>query len=101
MDSSTTHNNYVSQTIYRSIVDQDRSVCPIRQTRIQDGERYMLCNGCQNCYNEYDIIQWFVIQNGENRERTCPICRQTWSDYNVYIPPFPPLRKVEPKFNEN
>jgi hypothetical protein len=78
-------NNYVSQTIDRSIVDEDRNICPIRQTPIQDGERYMLCNGCQNCYNEYDIIQWFIRQNNINMERTCPTCRQIWSDYNVYI----------------
>ena len=77
--------NYVSQTLLRSIVDEDRIICPIRQTPIQSGERYMLCIGCQNCYNEYDIIQWFVRQSSQNMEQTCPTCRQLWSDYNVYI----------------
>jgi len=76
---------YISQTLNRPIQESDHSVCPIRQTQIQSNEKYMLCNNCSHCYNEYDIIQWFQTKYVQNVDRTCPTCRQVWSDFNVYI----------------
>jgi hypothetical protein len=77
--------SYVSQTLHRLIEDEDRNSCPITQISIGAGERYMLCEGCKNCYNEMSVIQWFQSLNNNNRQRTCPTCREIWRDYNVYI----------------
>jgi len=76
---------YVSQLLNRKIEEQDNNTCPIEQTEIQPNQRYMLCCKCQNCYNEYSIIEWFVRQNNSDLNKTCPTCREIWSDYNVYI----------------
>ena len=77
--------NYISQVLNRLIEDEERNTCPISQLQIQQGERYMLCAGCLNCYNEMDLIQWFQNQNGHNRVPSCPTCREPWRDFNVYI----------------
>lgn len=77
--------NYISQVLNRPIEDEERNTCPISQLQIQEGERYMLCAGCLNCYNEMDLIQWFQNQHGHNRAPTCPTCREPWRDFNVYI----------------
>ena len=77
--------NYISQVLHRVIEDEERNMCPISQLQIQEGERYMLCAGCVNCYNEMDLIQWFQNLNANNRATTCPTCRERWRDYNVYI----------------
>jgi hypothetical protein len=79
------HINYISQVLNRLIEDEERNTCPISQMIIGTGERYMLCSGCLNCYNEMDLIQWFQNLNGHNRAQTCPTCREPWSDHNVYI----------------
>ena len=76
---------YISQEIRRVIEDEDRNICHISQIPIQENQRYMLCASCLNCYNELDLIQWFLSLNNNNRLRTCPTCRQIWRDYNVYI----------------
>jgi hypothetical protein len=76
---------YVSQTLHRFIEDENRNTCPITQISIREGERYMLCVGCENCYNEMVLIQWFQSLNNNNRVRTCPMCREIWRNYNVYI----------------
>ena len=76
---------YVSQVLNRKIGEYDHNICPIQQTEIQENERYMLCSSCQNCYNEYAIINWFVTCNSYYRGTTCPTCRSLWTDHNVYI----------------
>jgi hypothetical protein len=81
---------YISQTLYRKICEQDQNICPIRQTEIQENERYMLCDQCKNCYNEISLIQWFEHCNNNNGARiTCPTCRSIWTNYNVYINSLP------------
>jgi hypothetical protein len=76
---------YISQVLNRKIGENDNNTCPIEQIEIQPNERYMLCSNCKNCYNEYAMINWFVNCNSNNRVVTCPTCRETWSDHNVYI----------------
>jgi hypothetical protein len=76
---------YISQVLNRKILEQDQNICPIQHTEIKENERYMLCSSCRNCYNEYAIISWFVSCNNYNRTTTCPTCRSTWSDHNVYV----------------
>lgn len=76
---------YISQVLNRKIGEDDHNTCPIQQSEIQENERYMLCSSCQNCYNEYAIISWFVSCNTYNRTVTCPTCRSLWSDHNVYV----------------
>lgn len=76
---------YVSQVLNRKIGEHDQNICPIQQTEIQENERYMLCCSCQNCYNEYAIINWFVTCNSYYRSTTCPTCRSLWIDHNIYI----------------
>ena len=76
--------NYISQTLHR-VIENDRNICPITHNIIQLCERYMLCVDCLSCYNEYAIIEWFQSLNNSRRPKTCPTCREIWSNYNVYI----------------
>jgi hypothetical protein len=83
IDLSLNHVPYVSQLLHRVINDLEINICPITHDPIETNERYMLCNQCQKCYNEFAIIQWFHILY--HNSKTCPSCRQIWQDYNVYI----------------
>jgi hypothetical protein len=76
---------YTSNTLNRFIENEERNICHISQLPIEENQRYMLCRGCLNCYNEMDLIQWFQSLNNNNQFRSCPTCREMWRDYNVYI----------------
>ena len=89
IDESNSINNvaigYISQTLNRVIENEERNICHISQLPIEENERYMLCSKCLNCYNENGLIEWFQRLNNNNQLRSCPTCREIWSDYNVYI----------------
>ena len=72
----------VGNTIYR-LVDPERTTCNISHEEILSNQRYMTCSSCSNNFNEPSIRQW-LGQNVGNR-RTCPTCREVWTNYNVYV----------------
>ncbi len=79
--SSTSSFHYISNIVYKQITDQNKIQCCIEHDDISSGARYMSCIKCHNNYNETALKAWF-----ENKTRkTCPMCRETWTDFNVYI----------------
>ena len=87
----TTHqqNNYVnfitdvsSNIIYKPITNNNKLTCCISQEDISLNTRYMCCVQCNNNYIEEFIKSWFS-QRPHNKK--CPMCRENWSDFNIYI----------------
>ncbi len=67
--------------IYKQITDQDKIQCCIDHEDIANESHYMSCIKCHNNFNEASLELWF-----QNKTRkTCPMCRETWMDFNVYI----------------
>jgi len=72
--------------VHKAITD-DKKMCCITHDDIANGERYMNCSKCNNNFKEEPILQW-LRQRTELRQQTtnpCPLCRQKWSDFNIYI----------------
>jgi hypothetical protein len=72
----------VGQTIFHPI-DPERNTCSILHEVIMESQRYMMCALCNSNFNENAIRQW--LQNRSGNRRTCPTCREVWTNYNVYI----------------
>jgi len=69
-------------TLYR-IINTDRNTCNITHEDIASNQRYMTCSGCGNNFIESAIKQWLRQRTGHLR--TCPTCREVWTNFNVYI----------------
>ena len=69
-------------TEYR-IINPNRNTCNITHEDIIESQRYMTCSNCENNYAEYAIKQWLRHRTGNLR--TCPTCREIWTNFNVYI----------------
>ncbi len=65
------------------VINTDRSMCNISHEEILGGQRYMTCYSCNNNFLENAIKQWLRYRNGNLR--TCPTCREVWTNFNVYI----------------
>jgi hypothetical protein len=72
----------VGQTIYYRI-DPQRNTCNILHEEIIEDQRYMMCTACNANFNETAIKQW--LQHRTGTRRTCPTCREVWTNYNIYI----------------
>jgi hypothetical protein len=72
----------VGQTIYHRI-DPQRNTCNILHEEILEAQRYMMCSACNANFNEDAIKQW--LQHRTGTRRTCPTCREVWTNYNIYI----------------
>jgi|APSaa5957512622_1039677.scaffolds.fasta_scaffold25631_4 hypothetical protein len=55
------------------------SQCPITLDDIKNGDKYMICHTCNNIFSYDALIDWLETNN------TCPLCRSSWNDTNVYI----------------
>ncbi len=67
----------------KQIIDIDTSNCPILCEPIGVGDRYMCCNQCKNNFSEQAIKQWLEVRRAG--QRTCPLCRVQWSNFEIYI----------------
>lgn len=67
----------------KPIIDTDASNCPILFQEIGIGEKYMSCDECKNNFSEGAIKQW--LESRSPTQRTCPLCRVQWSNYEIYI----------------
>ena len=81
--------NYISNyfipngnTIYR-LINPNRNTCYITHEDILIDQNYMTCSNCENNYTENAIKQWLRQRTGN--ARTCPTCREVWTNFNVYI----------------
>lgn len=75
-------NNIVETIIYKSITNNDKLTCCISNEDISINARYMICNVCNNNYIDKFIKTWFRYTPHNKR---CPMCRENWSDFNIYI----------------
>lgn len=65
------------------VINSDRNTCNITHEDILIDQRYMTCSNCENNYSETAIKQWLSQHTGN--ARTCPTCREVWTNFNVYI----------------
>jgi len=72
----------VCQTIYHPI-DPERNTCSILHEQIIFLQTYMMCTACNSNFNENALKQW--LQHRTGTRRTCPTCREVWTNYNIYI----------------
>lgn len=65
------------------VIDPNRSTCNISHDEIIGDQRYMTCSSCSNHFLETAIKQW--LRNRSGSQRTCPTCREVWTNFDVYI----------------
>jgi len=65
------------------VINSDRSMCNISHEEILSSQRYMTCYSCNNNFLENALKQWLRHRTGILR--TCPTCREVWTNFNVYI----------------
>ncbi len=63
----------------RLILDKERMVCPIEYTNINIDDKYLHCSKCNHNFCNDSITKWLNIN------KSCPMCRNKWSDYTIYI----------------
>lgn len=82
--------HHISNIVYKQITDQNKIQCCIEHDDISSGARYMSCIKCHNNYNETALKAWF-----QNKTRkTCPMCRETWTDFTTFINDVNPSAQV-------
>ena len=64
-------------------INPERNICNITHDEIAVNQRYMSCSNCQIHFLETALKQWFSPRLPGTR--TCPICREVWTNFNVYI----------------
>jgi len=74
--------NNIVNIIYKLITNNEKLTCCITHEDISVNARYMSCSHCSNNFDEASIKSWFR-QRPHNKK--CPMCRENWSDFNVYI----------------
>jgi hypothetical protein len=65
------------------IINEDESNCPILCEPIGVGGKYMSCSQCNKNFSEEALKQW--LENKRPHQRTCPLCRVRWSNFEIYI----------------
>jgi hypothetical protein len=70
-------------SIIYKLINPERNICNITHEEIIYGENYMNCTSCNNNFIENIIKQWF--RNRIGNLRTCPTCREIWTNYSVYV----------------
>ena len=70
------------QQIYQ-LINPQRNICNISHDEIVEGRTYMSCSNCRNHFLEHSLKRWLRRRLGSSR--TCPMCREIWTNYNVYI----------------
>ena len=73
----------IIRSVTNQFIDDERTTCFITHEEIGEGEHYMTCSSCYNNFNKTALEHWLSI-NVESR-RTCPTCREIWTNYNEYI----------------
>lgn len=74
--------NIIENIIYKPITNNDKLTCCITHEDIYVNAHYMSCSRCSNNFDKNSIKSWFR-QKPHNKK--CPICRENWSDFSVYI----------------
>ncbi len=74
--------NSTQNIIYKPITNNEKLKCCITHEGLAIDKRYMSCTQCCNNYDADAINEWFR-QRVNNK--TCPMCRISWIDFNIYI----------------
>ena len=74
--------NDIVNIIYKPITNNEKLLCCITHEDISFNARYMSCSHCSNNFDENSIKSWF---RQRPHRKKCPMCRENWSDFNVYI----------------
>ena len=61
----------------------DKSFCPISFGNILTGTQYTTCATCKNNYCVTMLTNWFDKKSPT--DRTCPICKNAWSNWESFI----------------
>lgn len=70
------------QQIYQ-LINPQRNICNISHDEIVEDRTYMSCSNCSNHFLESSLKRWLRRRLGSTR--TCPVCREIWTNYNIYI----------------
>jgi hypothetical protein len=73
----------IIHSVTNHLIEDGRTTCFITHEEIGEGQHYMTCSSCYNNFNKTALEHWLSI-NVESR-RTCPTCREIWTNYNEYI----------------
>lgn len=65
------------------LINPERNICNISHDEIVRGLLYMTCSNCHNNFLESNLKQWLRRRNFNIR--TCPTCREIWTNYNIYF----------------
>lgn len=65
--------------IYKLIINENKKTCNISLEEIESNARYMNCFNCNNNFCEASLKNWITIK------KKCPLCREKWLDYSIYI----------------
>lgn len=68
-----------SESIIQRTLNSEKRHCAITFDDISESDLYLVCGTCENCFNKSALAQYF-----DTSSHKCPLCRQEWSDYNVY-----------------
>jgi hypothetical protein len=65
------------------VINPERNVCNITHDEILADQQYMTCCNCHIHFLESALKRWLRVRSPAIR--TCPTCREVWSNYTVYI----------------
>jgi hypothetical protein len=77
------HYHIPNGAIIHQPINSERNICNITHDEIAVNQRYMSCSNCQIHFLESALKRWFGPRIPNTR--TCPICREVWTNFNVYI----------------
>ena len=65
------------------VINPERNVCNITHDEIISEQQYMTCSNCNIHFLETALKRW--LRQRSPSVRTCPTCREVWTNFNVYI----------------
>jgi hypothetical protein len=71
-----------ANTIPKPITVSDRLECPITLEPIAVNQKYATCGQCSHNFSHEALASCF---EGSQTNRSCPMCRSMWTNYNVYV----------------
>ena len=76
---NTSINDLIVDIGVNKLIPEEKKVCGITLEEIHTNEKYMSCVECLHNFYEQSMRRWLTSR------RTCPSCRISWSDFNIYI----------------
>lgn len=64
-------------------INPDRNICNITHEEITADQQYMMCSNCNIHFLDSALKCW--LRRRSPNTRTCPTCRELWTNFNIYI----------------